>query len=248
MFMNTPILESPPISPMIEEPRSTYGDVAWRPIYRAGGVAALLTVMTVVVAVPIFVVSPPPTTVADWFALLHRNAVVGLIDLDLVMMIGIGLSSLIYLALFGALRRANRPALALAAIVGYVSIATYFASNVAFNMLLLSDKYAAATSEAERSQLLAAGQAALATWQGSAYDVSYVLGGVATLIFSAVMLQSAVFGKATAYLGLLFGLLMLVPATAGTVGIVLAFASLLPMVVWDILIARRLFQLAAHTR
>ncbi|HEY7975894.1 MAG TPA: hypothetical protein VID72_11155 [Ktedonobacterales bacterium] len=246
--MNTPILESPPVSQMLEEPHSTDTDAAWRPIYRAGGVAALLTVMTVVIAIPVFIVSPPPTTVAEWFALLHRNGVVGLIDLDLVMMAGIGLSGLIYLALFGALRRVNQPVLALAAIVGYVSIATYFASNVAFNMLLLSDKYATATSEAERSQLLAAGQAALATWQGSAYDVSYVLGGVAILIFSAVMLRSAIFGKATAYLGLLFGLMMLAPATAGTVGIILAFASLLPMVVWEILIARRLFQLAAHTR
>ncbi|HEX6800791.1 MAG TPA: DUF4386 family protein, partial [Ktedonobacterales bacterium] len=175
-------------------------------------------------------------------------ALLGLIDLDLAMLLGVGSSSLIYLALFGALRRVNAPVMALGMIVGLVSVATYFASNVAFNMLLLSNQFAAATSDAQRSQLLAAGHAMLAIWQGTAYDVSYVLGGVAILIISVVMLRSAVFGKVTAYLGLLFGALMLVPGTAGTVGLVLAFASLLPTVVWDILIARRLFQLAAHAQ
>ena len=247
--MNTSMLEASPASRgRIGESRTEGVDAQWRPIYWAGGAAALFTVATVVVAIPVFIVSPPPTTVAGWFALLHRNALLGLIDLDLAMLFGVGSSSLIYLALFGALRRVNAPVMALAAIVGLVGVATYFASNVAFNMLLLSNQFAAATTDAQRSQLLAAGHAMLAIWQGTAYDVSYVLGGVAILILSVVMLRSAVFGKVTAYLGLLFGALMLVPGTAGTVGLVFAFASLLPMVVWDVLIARRLFQLAAHAR
>lgn len=220
-------------------------DAAWKPVYRVGGVAALVSVGTIVVAVPIYLISPPPTTVADWFALFHRNAFLGLLDLDLLMLIGIAMSGLIYLALFGALRRANQPVMALATIIGLVSVVAYFASNTAFNMLSLSDKYAAATSDAERSQLLAAGQAMLAIWQGSAYDIGYVLGGVAMLIIATVMLRSTVFSRLTGYMGLLVGAMMLVPATAGTVGLVLSLVSLMPTVIWDLLIARRLFQLAA---
>src|SRR3954454_24054454 len=102
--------------------------------------------------------------------------------------------------------------MALATIISIVVVTTYFASNTAFNMLALSNQYAAASTDAERTQLLAAGKAMLAIWQGSAYDVGYVLGGVAILIISVVMLQSAVFSKATAYVGLLVGLMMLIPA------------------------------------
>lgn len=65
------------------------------------------------------------------------------------------------------------------------------------------------------------------------------------LIIAVVMLRSAVFGRPTGYIGLLTGALMLIPATAGTVGLVLSLISLAPALVWDILIARRLFQLAA---
>ena len=35
----------------------------------------------------------------------------------------------------------------------------------------------------------------------------------------------------------------LVPPTAGTVGMIFALGSLLPLEIWDILVARRLFQL-----
>jgi hypothetical protein len=61
---------------------------------------------------------------------------------------------------------------------------------VAFEMLTLSNQYATATMDVERSIFLAAGEAMLATWQGTAFDVSYVLSAIAILIVSAVMLRS----------------------------------------------------------
>jgi hypothetical protein len=42
-------------------------------------------------------------------------------------------------------------------------------------MLSLSEEYAAATTDAERDLYLAAGQAMLATFEGTAFQVSYVL-------------------------------------------------------------------------
>ncbi len=80
----------------------------------------------------------------------------------------------------------------------------------------------------------------LATWQGSAFDVSYVLSAPAVLIVSAVMLRSHLFSKVTGYVGLSAGVLMLVPPTAGMIGVVFSLLSLVPLVVWLILIARRL--------
>jgi len=74
--------------------------------------------------------------------------------------------------------------------------------------------------------------------------MAYFLGAVAALIIAAVMLQSKVFSKATAHARLLMGALTIVPATAGTVGVVFSLASLVPTVDWLILVGRRLFQLA----
>jgi hypothetical protein len=117
------------------------------------------------------------------------------------------------------------------------------ASTVAFEMLTLSNQYATATTEAERSIFLAAGQAMLATWQGTAFDVSYVLSAIAILIVSAVMLRSHhLFSKTTGYAGLSAGVLALVPPTAGTVGLIFSIVSLVPMVIWLTLIARRLLR------
>jgi hypothetical protein len=45
----------------------------------------------------------------------------------------------------------------------------------AFDVLSLSNQYAAAATDAQRSMFLAAGQAMLAIYQGSAFDVYYVL-------------------------------------------------------------------------
>jgi hypothetical protein len=73
--------------------------------------------------------------------------------------------------------------------------------------------------------------------------VYYVLSAVTLLITSVVMLRSNVFSKTIAYLGILAGVLMLVPSTAGTVGLTLALASLVPFAIWLVLFARRLFQL-----
>jgi hypothetical protein len=111
-------------------------------------------------------------------------------------------------------------------------------------MLTLSDRYAA-TTDAQRTTILAAGRALITNWSGSAFVVGYPLGGVAMLITAVVMLRSEIFGKYIAYTGLVMGALMLVPASAGTVGLLLSLVSLAPTVIWLLLIARKLFQLGA---
>jgi hypothetical protein len=221
---------------------------AWKPLYRAAGVAALLAIAFVFVAVIVFITNPPPTTITAWFALFQRSGLLGLLDLDLLMLVTYVLMGVIYLALYGALHRGHEPIMALATLCGLVSITTYIASNTSFNVLELSGHYAAATTDAERAAIRAAGQAMLAIWQGTAYDVSYVLGGIAALLIAVVMLRSRVFGRATAYVGLVLGVLMLVPATAGTIGLYLSLISLVPTVIWLGLLAGRFFQLASPER
>jgi hypothetical protein len=120
---------------------------------------------------------------------------------------------------------------------------TYFASSTAFNMLSLSQQYAAATTVTEKTIALAAGQATLTQWTGTAFDVGYILEGVGLLLIAVVMLRSTIFSKTIAAVSLLVGVMSLVPPSVGTVGIFFALGSLLPLEIWEILIARRLSQL-----
>ncbi len=245
--MHPPITAHQPIAtrPPIDEVHANIADPGWGLLYRIAGAAALISVGFIGVAVIVFIANPPPSTITEWFALFHKNAVIGLLDSDLIMLASFVLMSVIYLALYGALRRANEPFMLLALISGVTSVVTYVAANPAFSMLALSSQYARASSEAERLQVVAAGQAAITNWQGSAFDVSYLLAAIAMLIIAAVMLRSSLFGKATASFGLLVGILGLVPATAGVVGIVFSLISLVPTTVWLILIARRFLQLGS---
>ncbi len=49
-----------------------------------GGAAALITVLFIPIQMIVFVVSPPPATVLDYFTLFQSNRLLGLLDLDLL--------------------------------------------------------------------------------------------------------------------------------------------------------------------
>ncbi|HEX2471771.1 MAG TPA: hypothetical protein VHJ59_03370 [Nitrososphaera sp.] len=220
--------------------KSTY---AWQTLHRVGGMAALAVLVLIPVQMVVFFLWPPPNTVIGWFTLFQDNALVGLLDMDLLLIVDYLLLVGVFSALWASLRRANESLMAIALILQLVATATYLASTVAFEMLTLSNQYATANTEVERSIFLAVGQAMLATWQGTAFDVSYVLSAIAILIVSAVMLRSHhLFSKTTGYTGLSAGVLALVPPTAGTIGVIFSLVSLVPMVIWLALIARRLLR------
>ena len=69
-------------------------------------------------------------------------------------------------------------------------------------MLSLSDAYAAAGTEVEKSRLLGAGSALLATFSGTGPFAAYALYAVAGILVSVVMLTGSTFGKATAVVGI----------------------------------------------
>jgi len=229
----------------MDVPRAEAAEDAWKPLLRVGGGAALLSVAIIALAVIVFLAWPPPTRVEDWFALFQRNGFLGLLDLDLLLVTATVVMVPLYLALYVALRGISHSFMAIALALNLVGAALIVAVNPGAAMLTLSSHYAAATSDAQRSMFLGAGQALLANWSGTAFDVGYLLGAVGALITAAVMLRSAIFSKRIAYTGLAMGALTLVPASAGTVGLLLSLVSLVPTTLWLILIARRLFQLGS---
>jgi hypothetical protein len=244
MTMKTADREIPSVSqkPM-DASRAETKESVWTPLYRIGAVAALIVVLFYVIQIIVFVVSPPPSTVIGYFTLFHKNALLGLLDLDLLSIVDYALFVPLFLALYMALRRVSPSFMVIATALALIGIATYFASNTAFEMLSLSNQYAAATTDAQRSLLVASGQAILAIYQGTAFNMSYVLLAVAPLIISVVMLWSTTFGKVTAYVGIVANVLavgLFVPA----IGVFLSLVSVVALLIWYILIAIKLFILA----
>jgi hypothetical protein len=217
----------------------------WSLLNKVGAVAALIIVGFMPLQMVVFFVWPPPTTVSGWFGLFSENAIVGLLDMDLLLILDYVLLVLVFLALWGVLRRGNEPLVTVALIFQIVGTAAYFSSATAFEMLSLSSQYATVTTDSERSILLSAGQAMLASWQGTAFNVSYVIGAIAALIMSLVMLKNRqLFGRFAAHTGIVAGVLGLVPSTAGQVGLVFSLISLPPLTIWLVLVGKGLLKQA----
>jgi F0F1-type ATP synthase assembly protein I len=205
-------------------------------------VAALITAVLIPVQLAVFMANEFPDTVTGWFELLQDNPLAGLVDLDLLLVVDNVLLVVIALALYVALRRTSPSITTMATGLWLLAIAMFIASNPALQMLSLSDQFAAATSEAQRSVTVAAGQAMLASWEGTAFQVSYVVGQIAGIMVGLVMLRSDRFGRAIPYtlmVGNVIGFGLYLP----TVGLALSAFSGLVLWAWYLLIARRLFQL-----
>jgi hypothetical protein len=219
---------------------------SWATLYRIGGVAALAIVATLPVAVLVFVAWPPPTSIEAWFSFLQSNRLAAVIDLDLLLLIDQILFLPIILSLYITLRRVNEPLVLLGTVGAVVGAVLLIVSREAtLTLPVLSDQFAAAATESQRTLLLAAGQTLLATFNGTAFSVGYVLAGASGLLVTSIMLRGGVYNKATAYSGICMYALMLVPPTIGTIGVALSLLSLAPLVPFQILLARRFFQLAS---
>jgi hypothetical protein len=183
-------------------------------------------------------------TVIDWFTLFQNNWFLGLRSFGLLNLFGAVLLAPTILAIYSAIRRNYEAYAAFGTIAFFVGIAVYLASNRAFPMLSLSGQYASATTDAQRSLLVAAGQAMLAEGQNR--------GGVLLIEFagffiSAVMLRADIFSKMTACAGMLGNVLLMVVEIAFMpprgVGMAIAACGGFSMMTWYVLIGRRLLQL-----
>ncbi len=226
----------------LEKIRPENIETRWNSLFKIGGISALVIVLIIPIQSYFFIVFPPPTTVIGFFELLQRNWFIGLMDLDLLYIINTVLMIFVYLALYIALRKVNESFMLIALITGLTGTVIYFSSTIAFEMLSLGNQYVAAPTEAERSIFLAAGETMLTIYKGTAFDVYYIISAFSLLLFAIVMLQSHVFSKTTAYFGLASGIFMVVPSTAGTIGLVFAFTSLIPWAVFSVLIALKFFE------
>ncbi|MEW6027964.1 MAG: hypothetical protein ACOYZ8_15425 [Chloroflexota bacterium] len=217
-------------------------DPAWKTLYKIGGWAAALMALIYPLQIVVFTIAPPADTAIGWFTLFQSNKLLGLLSFELLFVFYGVLSIPVTIALYVALRRTDPSLTGIYLALGLIGTAMLFAARPAFEMLSLSNQYAAATTEAQRSLYLAAGETLMAIFKGTAFQVSYYLGSITGLIVSIVMLKSNIFSKGTAYVRIASSVLdfgILIPK----MGIFISIFSVLFLLVWNILISRRFFQL-----
>jgi hypothetical protein len=214
-------------------------------VYRLAGVASGLAALFTVVAVAAFAIWPPPydEPAAEWFELFQDNALLGLVSLDLPFLLVSMLMIPVMLGIYLSLRNVRPGYMLVGAALYLVSVAAYVGTNTSVEMLGLSQRYAEAATETQRMALLGAGEAALATFDGTAFHINYILGQIAGIMFGLVMLRSHVFSNRIAYLmiaGNAIGFALYLPA----IGLTVSALSGLVLWVWMILISRRFLKLA----
>jgi hypothetical protein len=228
----------------------------WRSLYSYGGLAALGSVLVGVVEITItFLPGGNVTcvTVFDWFTLFRNNWFMGLRNLGLLNIFFTALGIPTFFILYGAHRRTNQTLAALAMIVSFIGAAVFYATNRAFAMLDVSSQYVLATSEAQKAILAAAGQAMLSVGKSHTPGtfLAFFLSESAGILISVVMLRGKIFSKATAFAGIVgFGSLLIfevctsfVPPLQNAAMIFAMLGGVLSMV-WDLLVAQKLFQLS----
>lgn len=241
-----------------------YAGTGWKSLYYAGGVAALIAVLVfrrnlaaeLALAKGFGVFDVPaevPGSALEWFAVFQQDPLAGLLLFNFGDLINCLLVGLIFLALYGALRRISQGAMLAAGAFSFVGIAVNLASNQALAMLSLSNRFAEAATVGQRAAILAAAEALLAidnpgaVFKGSGYYLSLFLVLAAGLVISIVMLRSADFARATGCLGIVANGVALLYFLAVVLAPSLIWlpptAAALFRIAWYILIAVGLFRL-----
>ncbi len=226
-------------------------------MFTFGGVMAVFGLIGITLDVIIGTItggdlSSLPQTAVGRFELFQENPLFGLYTLDLLNVINQILFIPAYFAVVAAMRKTNFP-LALFALVTFLIGSTVFiTTNTALPMMELGQKYAAATSDAHKLLLAAAGEAMLARGMHGSPGVflGFLLPNIGGLMIAMAMLRGKIFNRATALTGIAGSILIMAyiilvtfaPAVKEMATAVSMPGGLL-MMAWIILFTIKLFQL-----
>ena len=217
-------------------------------LYRVGGISALLLGLAYIATIPLYasVGAPPSGGEARLHYLVGKTtvwwAILGLSVLTDVLFVPVALA--LYLALKGVNRNAMLIATAFVGLFVVLDLAVTWPNYAA--LISLSGNYAAATTAAERAIDVAAANYASAVLTSSLEAIySILVLSLGILLVGLVMLKG-IFGKSTAYVGVLTGTLGIVAAVGPFFVSALSVTIIMTAVlttVWVVLVGFRLYRL-----
>ena len=184
--------------------------VIWNYIFWFGGlVCMILVAYCIATMLIVFFLRPPPSTIEGCFKMLNENRIIGLLRLDILTVFILPLYYLLFFSIYQAIKRENRELNLFSLILVYAGLTLFLSASSVFSYLILSDRYAIATTEIERNQLVAAGEAILSNdmWHGTSAIIGGIMMQTGGMLFSISMARGNVFNKITGYTGVfIFGL------------------------------------------
>lgn len=189
-----------------------------------------------------------PETAIERFTQLRTNPWLGLYYLDVLNMVTSILMIPVFLSLILLLKKRKNGVLSLSLVVFVIGTTIFISNNAGISMLGLSKSYAEAVSS-QKDLIAAAGESLLIKGAHGSMGafLGFFLSMIASMMLSAVMIQSEVFGKVTGWIGLwgtalLLVYLVLVTFVPGTESIAMALAAPggIMSLIWMILYTQRL--------
>jgi hypothetical protein len=232
-------------SPTVDLAEPAGPDMSWAPLYRAGAVSTLVFVLLVLVPVVLVFAAPvPPTDGRELLEYIAAHKIVYLTEL--VCFVGLSVPALVVFgALAVALGRLNKSMAAIGGLFGIASETIALAlggspQSLHGGLVVLSDSYLAAGTDAERASLVSAADALIAAT--NAVSWAGILTAAAILVLSLIM-RRGYFGSVVAILGVVTGAAGIVSeALRPMIGpAYLLYGLLLPT--WFALVGWKLFRL-----
>jgi hypothetical protein len=227
----------------------------WKTLCRIGGTVPLITMSFYLIEMfaIIFGKEPFPTVTEEWFLLFQQNRILGFLYINALDTLSIAILGVMFLALYVVLRKVNEPIMLIAAFFALIGIPIFIVPRVVLlSTVSLSDQYTAATSETQRTALLAVGDMLTSLGIATPQTLGFFFIAIAGLLISIVMLSSDIFTKVTAYTGIAAGVFTVVGDIAGIFS--LSFADILMPVNgllslgWWVMVSVGLFRLAKEQR
>ncbi len=228
-------------------------DPRWKTLYKAGGITGVLMTALTILAAVVYFIWPYKlglTSPQDIFSTLHTDPFGGLMSLDFFYLVINFMTIPFFLGLYAAVRKVNESYALIALAFGLMCCILGIITRPIAEMFWLSGRWAAATTDAAKSQYLAAGEAWGVFSNGTAWMLYFIAYGIDVVISCLLMLRTKTFSRLTAFIGLfsIIGIFSIIPGFSTTViGAYLNLSTTLIGTIWIVLVARTLFRLAKGT-
>lgn len=234
-------------------------DASWEKMYLIGGVMSLLALLGTLIdisltMVPGWEITTVPATILGWFTQFQEQPILGLRNLDLLNAFILFIQIPMFLALYGVHRKTNQAFAALTLIIFLLGTFLFISNNAALPMLGLSKQYFLASTESQKLSIEGASLALLAKGEHGSMGafLGFFLSSIGTFMISFVMLQGKIFSRGAAWTGI-SGITLLILYTVGNTfmpnagenTLILAMPGGILMIVWNVIVAKKLFQLSS---
>lgn len=190
-----------------------------------GGWFAFFQAGMVIFAIVAYFIWPPVVSehnIQKIYEGIQQSPFVYFMKLDPFVLIAMLFQMPVWLGLWSVLRKTDPALAALALTTGLLSIIAALPTGPIIELFSLSSAYINAGSTELKNIYIAAGEALFAAYNGTAWAVSIISGGLASILFALVMFKNGVFRKLTFWMMLISGIGAL-PVLVPVIGIILLF-------------------------